>query len=75
MTDQQLPQFSPSAATRWAAIPVEAQERILAKVYCSYCRKAVQMVDFGGSEIGNALLLRGHGAVCGHEVARVIEGT
>jgi hypothetical protein len=72
MTDQK---FSPGAAIRWAAIGVESQRLILSKVYCSYCRKAVQMVDFGGSEIGNDLLLKGHGAVCGHEVARVVEGT
>jgi hypothetical protein len=70
----QFPQFSPKAAKIWAAIPVEFQEEILLNVYCSHCHDSVRIVDYSGSVVSGDLLLKGNCAICGHEVARLVEG-
>ena len=74
MTESKLPSFSPKVSLFWAAIPVEIKQKILANVYCSHCRGAVTIVNFTGAVKGGDLVLRGSCAVCGHEVARLVEG-
>lgn len=73
MTESKPRTFSPQAAKRWASIPLNSQESILANVYCTNCHKAVQIVNFTGNiELGD-LLLRGNCAVCKHKVVRLVE--
>ena len=73
MTVSKLPQFTPEAAKIWATIPTTVKPQLLANVFCSHCRGAVKIVDFKGIMRGNSLVLNGHCAVCGNDVARVIE--
>ena len=75
MTISKLPQFSTKAAKFWAAIPAEIKKIILANVFCSRCRGAVSIVNFTGTVKGGDLVLNGSCAVCGNEVARLIEGS
>jgi hypothetical protein len=75
MTIFQFPQFSPEAAKIWEEIPVEFQDIILSNVLCPHCRDAVRIVDYSGSVVSGDLILRGKCAICGHEVARLVEGS
>ena len=75
MTESKLPSFSPKASKFWAAIPVEIKQKIIANVYCSHCRGAVTIINFMGAVKGGDLLLQGSCAVCGHVVARLVEGS
>jgi len=63
------------AAKIWEEIPVEFQEKILDNVFCSHCRDSVKIVDYSGSVVSGDLLLKGHCEICGHEVARLVEGS
>ena len=74
MTESKLPSFSPKASIFWAAIPVEMKHKIIANVYCSHCRGAVTIINFAGAVKRGDLLLQGSCAVCGHVVARLVEG-
>ncbi len=75
MTIFQFPQFSPKAAKIWEEIPLEFQEKILDNVFCSHCRDSVRIVDYSGSVVSGDLLLKGSCAICGHNVARLLEGS
>lgn len=75
MTESKLPSFSPKASIFWAAIPVEIKQKILANVYCAHCRGAVSIINFTGAVKGGDLVLQGSCAVCGHKVARLVEGS
>ena len=75
MTIFQFPQFSPEAAKLWEEIPVECQEEILDNVFCSHCRDSVRIIDYSGSVASGDLLLKGSCAICGHDVARLVEGS
>ncbi|MEI6846693.1 MAG: hypothetical protein WCK32_01450 [Chlorobiaceae bacterium] len=71
----QFPQFSQKAAEFWADIPMEYRAQILVNVFCSQCRDAVEIVDYSGSIVKGDLLLKGKCATCGHQVARLVEGS
>lgn len=58
-----------------AEIPVQFQDKILSNVYCPHCRDSVKIVDYSGSVVSGDLLLKGHCEICGHEVARLVEGS
>ncbi len=73
MTVVRLPQFSTQAAKLWNAIPAETRRLLLANVYCGKCRGAVSIVNAVGSVKGGDLVLNGNCAVCGGDVARLIE--
>ncbi len=75
MTIFQFPRFSPKAAKIWEEIPVEFQEILLDNVLCSHCRDAVRIVDYSGSVVSGDVLLKGKCAICGHDVARLVEGS
>lgn len=75
MTIFQFPQFSPEAAKLWEEIPVEFQEEILDNVFCSHCRDVVRIVDYSGSVVSGDLRLKGNCAICGNQVARLVEGS
>ena len=75
MTIFNFPQFSPKAAKIWEEIPVEFHEEVLDNVFCSHCRDSVRMIDYSGSVVGGDLLLKGNCAICGHKVARLVEGS
>lgn len=74
MTVSKLPEFTPKAAEFWAAIPASVKPQLLANVFCGRCRGAVKIVDYKGSVKDGDLVLNGRCAVCGGEVARLIEG-
>jgi hypothetical protein len=67
-------QFTPKAAKFWNAIPVEFQQKILEKVFCSKCGVGVRIINYTGAIKDGDLLLRGNCAVCEHEVVRLLEG-
>jgi len=75
MTIFQFPQFSLEAAKIWEEIPAEFQEIILDNVLCSHCRDSVRMVNYSGSVVSGEMLLKGNCAICGHDVARLVEGS
>ena len=54
---------------------MEFQEKILDNVFCSHCRDSVRIVDYSGSVVSGDLLLKGNCAICGHQVARLVEGS
>ena len=74
MTIIPFPGFSPEAAACWDSVPPAFQEQILAHVFCTNCRKGVPIVGYSGSMLAGDLLLKGRCGVCGHEVARLLEG-
>lgn len=74
MSISAAPQFSTQASKAWATIPVEARQKILANVFCGNCRGAVTIIDFAGTVVSGDLVLKGNCAVCGHAVARLVEG-
>ena len=74
MTIESLPNFSGPARQRWASIPADIRQRLLATVWCGQCRHAVRIMNFTGSIKGGDLLLVGKCAECQGVVARVIEG-
>ncbi len=67
--------FAPSAEPLWAAIPREAQERILDNVWCGHCQEVRRIEEFTGTKELGGLILRGFCAECGHVVVRVLEKT
>lgn len=75
MSVSKLPELTPKAAKFWSKIPIEIKQQLLANVYCFNCRDVVKIVDFKGTIQGGDLVLNGICEVCGHEVARLIEGT
>ena len=70
-----FPEFTRDAAEVWAEIPMQYREQILSNVFCSRCRKAVEMVDYSGAKMKGDLLLKGKCSTCGHNVARLVEGS
>ena len=66
--------FSPQAEALWENLPEAEKHIIVNNVYCGRCRSAVSMVGFSGFMEGGGLVLQGFCGVCGHKVARVIEG-
>ncbi len=58
----------------WQALPAETKRAVLGNVWCSECRTSVTICDYSAHLNGNAVVLQGFCAVCGHKVARVVEG-
>ena len=54
---------------------MQFKKEILANVYCSHCRGSIKIVNYTGSINNGDLLLKGNCANCGHEVARLVEGS
>ena len=74
MSIEQLPDFTPAARQRWESIPAHIRKELLANVWCVHCLDSVIITNFSGTLKGPDLLLVGKCAVCGSDVARVIEG-
>ncbi|NMW18533.1 MAG: hypothetical protein HKK66_05835 [Chlorobiaceae bacterium] len=70
-----FPEFTRDSDEFWAAIPMQYREQILSNVFCSRCREAVEIVDYSDAIIKGDLLLKGKCATCGHDVARLVEGS
>lgn len=70
-----FPEFTPQAAAFWANIDMQHRALILANIFCVQCRCAVEIVDYSGSIVSDDLLLKGKCAKCGHDVARLVEGS
>ena len=73
MSIESLPDFAPTARQRWESIPADIRQRLLANVWCAYCRHEVIITNFTGAIKGGDLLLVGKCAECHGDVARVIE--
>jgi hypothetical protein len=67
--------FSPKAAAFWAKVPDDVKPKLLDNVYCGHCRGGVTITRFSGTVKSGDLLLQGSCAICGHEVARLVEGS
>ena len=73
MSIESFPSFSEPARQRWEAISSDFRKRLLANVWCVQCRGETTIRNFSGTIKGGDLLLVGICAVCGCDVARVIE--
>lgn len=58
----------------WMALPSDIKRKILDNVWCSQCRKSVTICDYKANLESEVVVLRGFCSVCGHKVARVLEG-
>jgi hypothetical protein len=67
--------WTPEAQQRWAQIPTDKQELVRTHVWCPQCSKVQQMTLAGGTIIADDLVITGTCTVCGHRVARLLEGT
>ena len=65
---------SRQALKLWQAVPAETKRAILGNVWCSECKTSVTICDYSARLKGDAVVLQGFCAQCGHEVARVVEG-
>jgi hypothetical protein len=70
-----FPEFSPQAAAFWANIAMQQRAQKLDNVFCGHCLCGVEIVDYSGSMKSGDLLLKGKCAKCGHDVARLVEGS
>lgn len=68
------PSFTGPGERLWAAVPAEAQARVLNNVWCAHCRQATRMIDYRGRIQKGDLLLEGHCVACGGRVVRLLEG-
>jgi hypothetical protein len=66
-------QFTPAAAKRWKQIPQEAQDKILANVWCGGCGSSVHIILETAEIIEKVLILKGKCKTCGKNVCRVVE--
>ena len=62
------------AFTIWMDLPVDTRRKILSNVWCGQCATSVTMCDYDASFDRGVVVLRGFCSVCGHKVARVLEG-
>ncbi len=53
----------------------DVRRKILENVFCRHCRGAVSIVNVAGTVKGGDLMLDGNCTVCGHNVARLVEGS
>ncbi|NTU80465.1 MAG: hypothetical protein HGA45_13980 [Chloroflexales bacterium] len=66
--------WTPEAQRLWEQLPAETQHLILTHVWCPHCGQARRMALIGGTIIVDDLVLTGLCTVCGHRVARLLEG-
>ena len=55
-------------------LPVDIRRKILNNVWCGQCATSVTMCDYSVAFDRGVVVLRGFCSVCGHKVARVLEG-
>ncbi len=58
----------------WMEMPADIRSRILSNVWCGQCMTAATICDYSTDFDSGVLVLRGFCGVCGHKVARVLEG-
>jgi len=68
-----LPEFTPKAKIIWDSISTELRAELLSNTYCGTCKDAVRIVNFKGSVYKGNLYLEGCCAICGDEIARLID--
>ena len=73
MNVSHLPEFTPKAKVIWDSIPTQLRAELLSNTYCGNCKDAVRIVNFKGSVYKGSLYLEGYCAICGDEVARLID--
>ena|GEM_PF-915931 len=66
-------QFPSAAAKKWGQISKDAQDKILANVWCGSCARSRYMILETAEIIQSALILRGKCRDCGKNVGRVVE--
>jgi hypothetical protein len=66
--------WTSQAQRRWKQISADAQHLVLTHVWCPQCSQARRMDLASGSIIAGDLVLTGTCSVCGHRVARLLEG-
>ena len=64
---------SKEALALWQALPAETRRMILGNIWCGQCSKVVTLSDYS-VELHGEVVLKGFCGVCGHKVARVVEG-
>lgn len=67
-----LPEFTPEANILWDAMTIEAKTEILSFFYCGVCKTTVSIVSLKGSVYKGYLYLEGYCAVCGDELAKLL---
>lgn len=67
------PQFTPQARRLWEQIPEIYRQRLLANVWCRTCGATTTIVDYQGRVEGRDVLLTGQCAICGGNMARLVE--
>jgi len=65
---------SKEALKRWLALPADTRRLLLDNVWCPDCATPVTICDFSAEVLGKGVVLKGFCGMCGHKVARVIEG-
>ena len=58
----------------WLDLPADVRSKVLSNVWCPECRTAVTICDYSTGFDGGVVVLRGFCSVCGHKVARALEG-
>ena len=58
----------------WMDLPADVRSKILSNVWCGQCATSVTMCDYNASLDRGVVVLRGFCSVCGHKIARVLEG-
>jgi len=65
--------FTLQARKMWDQIPKDSRLKILNKVWCPQCRKAVTININSASIVAGDLLLQGTCVLCRSKVARLVE--
>ncbi|MFO7727550.1 MAG: hypothetical protein R6X11_04415 [Desulfonatronovibrio sp.] len=71
MSDKNI--FTPQARKIWDQTPKGSRLKILNKVWCPRCRKAVTININSARIVAGDLLLQGTCAICQGKVARLVE--
>lgn len=69
-----MEKISNKALKMWMDLPICDRRKILSNVWCPDCRTAVTICDYSAELDGGVVVLRGFCGICGHKVARVLEG-
>jgi hypothetical protein len=72
--DLAMSTWTPEAQRLWEQISADAQHLVLTHVWCPQCGEARRIDLAGGAIIAGDLVLTGTCSVCGHRVARLLEG-
>jgi len=66
--------WSPEAHRRWEQLSADTQHLVLTHGWCTQCGQAQRMDLIGGAIIVDDLVLTGICTICGHRMARLLEG-